>query len=154
MPIKRSSNKAAIKQWVDNETDKIYNQVLQAIHNVGLDAVTTARNKENHSWKPQTGNLQSSFGYVIVVNGKIIEGDFRKIGGTTDGSKGMTEAQNFANELASKYPDSIQLIVVAGMPYAQYLEARGYNVLDMSEVNARRDFAKKYQDVVRQWNQG
>lgn len=123
-------------------------QLLQALHNVGLEAVTIAR--EQHKYLAQTGNLQSSTGYVIVENGRIVHEDFKQ---ALNGGEGLQQGKQYAKELASKESKGMQLIIVAGMPYAVYVEAMGLDVLDSAEVYARNEVAKKVKDVMNLWQQ-
>ena len=70
----------------------------------------------------------------MVVDGQVYKmSAFGKPDGNNDGrSTGMS----YARSLAGKFPKGIVLIVVAGMRYASYVSAKGYNVLDSSELLA------------------
>lgn len=154
MPIRRTSNKAEIRQWVDARIELLTQQLTQALHNVGLEAVRIARLE--HKYVTRTGNLQSSIGYCIVIDGQIYDENFQKVSEgnpTTDGSEGANAAQTYARSIASKESEGMQLIVVAGMPYAQYVEAMGLDVLDSAEIYAKNDIAKKIKDVMQLWKQ-
>lgn len=89
---------------------------------------------DNGSYTDRTKNLRSSVGYVVVVDGQVYKmSAFGKPDGNNDGrSTGMS----YARSLAGKFPKGIVLIVVAGMRYASYVSAKGYNVLDSSELLA------------------
>ena len=54
------------------------------------------------------------------------------------GGQGSSEGKAYVQTLVSKFPQGIALIVVAGMNYASYVSAKGYNVLDTAEVLAQR----------------
>lgn len=45
-----------------------------------------------------------------------------------------------AMKIASQTPNSFSLIIVAGMNYAAYVEAKGYNVILPAELKAKADF--------------
>ena len=87
------------------------------------------------SYTDQTGNLRSSIGYVVVKDGIIVEnGKSQKY---LEGTLGEGEGVKFARQLAADAPrKGIVLIVSAGMNYAAYVEARGYNVLTSAELLA------------------
>ena len=90
----------------------------------GEQAVTFARQKGTYT--DRTGNLRKSTGYVIMNNGRVVSGKFQA-------GKSATKAQSYAvqiaGEVAVKHPKGWVLIVVAGMEYAAYVEAKGYDVL-------------------------
>jgi len=77
---------------------------------------------------PDTGNLQSSIGFFILKNGVVIMGDF---GPETEGA-----AAGMAMLTEVKTLGGYQLIGVAGMDYASYLESRGFNVITSQSVTA------------------
>lgn len=79
--------------------------------------------RESGMYINRTGNLRSSIGYVIVENGKMLESNFEKTSGGTDGEEGVQKAKRLASELANTYSTGLVLIGVAGMEYAIYVEA-------------------------------
>lgn len=91
--------------------------------------------KESHNYVDRTGNLTNSIGYVVVHNKKAISfGGFNHTGNGSD--SGMKVAMKMAGETLS----SFSLIVVAGMNYAAYVEAKGYNVILPAELKSKSDF--------------
>ena len=50
--------------------------------------------------------------------------------------------RKFAREIAKEYPNDMCLIVVAGMKYAAYVSAKGYDVIEGAELLAEEQ-AKK-----------
>jgi len=90
--------------------------------------------RTNHKYVDRTGNLTASMGYVIVDHGNIIH--TAGFGGS--GKEGPAEGRNLANSLSGQFRDGYALIVVAGMNYAIYVEAKGFNVLTTSELLAER----------------
>lgn len=100
---------------------------------VGERCIIEAR--EGGTYMDQTGNLRSSIGYAVILNGKIIQmalGDVVKTG-----NKGNSEGEEFLMQRIKKaQKNGIQLIVTAGMNYAEYVEAKGYNVLTSAELKA------------------
>lgn len=100
---------------------------------VGEQCIIEARN--NGDYTDQTGNLRSSIGYAVIWNGKVIQkelADKVKIGdeGTSKGEKFLSDRIKKAQK------KGIVLIVTAGMNYAEYVEAKGYNVLTSAELKA------------------
>lgn len=81
-----------------------------------------------------TGNLRHSIGYLVAVNGEIINADLQN-----------TEATETAQKALSKYKDGIVLIMVAGMKYAYYVSKKGYDVLDSAIIEMK----KKFEELVK-----
>lgn len=81
-----------------------------------------------------TGNLRHSIGYLVAVDGEIINADLQN-----------TEANETAQKALSKYKDGIVLIMVAGMKYAYYVSKKGYDVLDSAIIEMK----KKFEELVK-----
>lgn len=116
------------------------------LQSVGERVVKYAR--EHGSYTDQTGNLRHSIGYVIIQYGKVVSENFSS-------GNGYPEAQQEAREAAMKVASELPkmhtyLVWVAGMEYARYVEAKGYDVIEGSgnwvEVNAEKlkDEFRKY----------
>lgn len=72
-----------------------------------------------------TANLRSSIGFVILDSKKTIEQSFE---GEQEGvNKGLEQALTVANSY-----NGLVLVISAGMEYAVYVEARGYDVISNS----------------------
>lgn len=108
--------------------------IIMRLSRLGEMCVNKA--KSSDQYKDRTGNLRSSVGYVIVHNGKIVNGKF---GVVKDGSYGMQQGQSLAYELAARNTIGFALIVVAGMNYALYVEATGRDVLTTAEQFCKRE---------------
>lgn len=115
--------------------------ILRKMAYVGEEAVNVARDtsRKGTDYQDQTGNLRSSTGYILVEDGQPLKtSDFRpKAGNSGDGSEGSEKGRGYAESLAKDCPTGITLAVVAGMPYAAYVAAKGYDVLDSSKREAR-----------------
>lgn len=93
------------------------------------------------SYMDRTANLRNSIGYIIVQYGYVVNSSFD--GNISPNPKYANEANSEeAKQSSYKYATRIAatlskkktyLIVVAGMNYAKYVEARGYDVLQSSE---------------------
>ena len=66
-------------------------------------------------------------------------------GGAIQQGEGADNALKVAMKMAENLTNSFTLIIVAGMNYAAYVEARGYNVILPAELKARTDFPKAMQ---------
>ena len=127
MGVKLNLNQSAINAKMKDAEEAILQKFLRVLRYCGEMAVNEARTSGNY--QDQTGNLRSSIGYVIAINGKIIEDNFE------GSAEGQNEGKNIAREIARSTPD-IALIVVAGMKYASHVESKGRNVLTSAEQMA------------------
>ena len=135
MPIKQLTPKEEIERYVDEQVSRLRQVLLRNLAYIGEQCLNAAR--QTDSYKDQTGNLRSSIGYVIVENGRIIKAsNFAPSDKGTDKSKGQKEGKAYAKKLAALFPSGITLLIVAGMNYAAYVSAKGYDVLDSSELKA------------------
>ena len=115
--------------------------IIQVLKYVGETFVKDARNAVNidgafpkGDYTDRTANLRSSIGFVVLKDGEVLED-----GLTGDSPEGVAAAKSAVAQLPKS---GYQLIGVAGMEYASYVEAKGYNVItsqaDMAIVDLRR----------------
>ena len=133
MPIKLVTPGRQIKaDYTTQYDERVRRIVLNTLQYVGESCITEARNNGNYI--DRTGNLRSSIGYVVVNNGIIVtQGNSQKY---LEGTLGETNGVKFVRDLAARNNKGMVLIVAAGMNYAVYVEARGYNVLTSAELLA------------------
>ena len=95
------------------------------LSSVGERVVKYAR--EHGSYTDRTGNLRNSIGYVVVQFGKVVVSSF------TD-TEPQIISRGYALSVAEGLPKGHKtfLVWVAGMEYAKYVEARGYDVIEGS----------------------
>jgi hypothetical protein len=143
MGIEVKMDMREIREYLNREAQRHLQRTITLLQYVGETVVNDIRTSHISNWTDQTGNLRSSIGYIITVDGRPIGmSDFPKvIGPITSGSEadGTQMGKDYARQLASLYPEGIALIVVAGMEYASYVEKRdNKTVLAQGEVEARR----------------
>lgn len=112
-------------------------EIIRAFSYLGEQCVRRIRDRSaQESWFDQTGNLRSSIGYAVYERGKVvIESAFETV---KSGSQGSNEGRKAIEVLASKYAQTYALVVVAGMSYAEYVEAKeSKDVLASTELWAR-----------------
>lgn len=113
--------------------------IVKQFSNIGEACIKIAR--ESGDYNDITGNLRSSIGYVILVDGEVkVHGATKQYSGKQgNGAQGVAEGQALLKRLQSKFPWGVVLIVCAGMEYAAYVEnVRGKNVLASAELEAER----------------
>jgi hypothetical protein len=110
--------------------DKFFDIVQKTIHEelsktlayLGEQCVARIRDRSaEDSWIDRTGNLRSSIGYAVYDYGKkVVESSFESV---LNGSTGSVKGKRYVDSLASQYADTLALVVVAGMDYAEHVEA-------------------------------
>ena len=116
----------AFKQRLDKAT-------LYMLNYLGESLASYA--KDRHNYTDRTGNLTNSIGYAVVRNRKIVT-----YGGAIQPGEGASEGLKIATEMANNCQGTFSLLIVAGMNYAAYVEAQGYNVILPAELKAKADF--------------
>lgn len=97
------------------------------------EEITNAARSTN-SYKDQTGNLRSSLGCVVAIDGKVVgERGFEVV---KNGQEGAAEGRRYIRELLAQFPEGIVLLAVAGKNYAAYVSAKGLDVLESAELLA------------------
>ena len=106
--------------------------------------------REHGNYTDQTSNLRNSIGYIVIHSNKLVYDSF--VGSTTphNDPRGEANAER-AHQLGLNYAKEVgailggyktYLVWVAGMEYARYVEAKGYDVIqgsgDWVEANAQK----------------
>ena len=76
----------------------------------------------------------------MVKQGKIVT-----YGGEIQPGEGAAEGLKVALQMAAELTNSFSLIIVAGMNYAAYVEAKGYDVILPAQLKAMSDFPQTIQ---------
>jgi len=122
-----------VKEVFDTFIEDVDVQLIQLFAYVGEEFVNLARNKKPpQSFTDRTGNLRSSIGYVVALDGEVKIGDFEGTG------EGKARAKELVKEVLSDSSTGIVLIGVAGMQYASYVESRGRDVISGSVPKASK----------------
>lgn len=140
--MKMTTPMSEINAAIQAEKERANMLTIRALSYLGEMCVIEAKNRpQESSWFDQSGNLRSSIGYVIAHNGKIIQcSEFNQV---KQGSDGVKEGKELAAELAKQYNSGYALIVVAGMNYAELVEAMdSKNVLASTELFARQELPR------------
>ena len=150
-----------IAENMNRTVDDTIQRVITLLQYIGEQCIKIAR--ERGDYNDRTGNLRSSIGYVVLLNGTVVkektveptnvtpgERDVvrtrtngtqyvakEKIGGT--GREGRKAGKSLLKTLKSKYPRGCVLIICAGMNYAAYVEnIHGKRVLVDAQLTAER----------------
>lgn len=127
MPIEVITPSGEIQQYIEEQLKLKVEVLINKLSYIGEGALRIAR--ERGSYTDRTGNLRNSTGYVIAVDGQVTT----RAGFNSKNEDGAA----FAEELARTTDGKAVLVVCAGMNYATYVSARGYDVLDSAELEAK-----------------
>lgn len=142
MGVTFTTTDSELNAIIEAEIQRVHQLTLRALSYLGEKCIIEARDRpQEESWIDRTGNLRSSVGYVISHNGNIVKyGGFKK---AFSGSLGTYDGKRFAESIVSKHKTGYALIVVAGMNYAEYVEAMDNKVvLASAELFARKELPR------------
>lgn len=96
--------------------------------------------RENGNYTDRTANLRNSIGYIVVQYGEVVDESFGgnfspkpKFSDKADAAAAQQQARDYALKVAAQLDkDKTYLVWVAGMSYARYVEAKGFDVLEGS----------------------
>lgn len=135
----RLADRKSFYNAVYSEFQRMDGLVIRALSMLGEQCVRYARERSaQDSWIDRTGNLRSSIGYVIVKGRRIVSmSSFDTVKG---GGEGSSTGKKLAEDLGAMFPNDYVLVVVAGMNYAEYVEAMdSKDVLASPELFARKN---------------
>lgn len=141
-----------IRDQLEREVRRNIQRIIASLQYVGETVVNEIRTSHISDWNDRSGNLRSSVGYILSVDGQPINmSGFERVDGpdreksTEDGSE---SGRAYAQSLCSLYPKGIALIVVAGMEYAAYVEAMENKVvLAQGEIEAWKLVSEMLQEL-------
>lgn len=120
MALKSNFNEGRIRRETQEQADALYQGIINAFIYAAEEFIVNARGQmQDHAmgtYKDQTTNLRNSIGYFIFHNGELVH---EKNEIVTNKSK----VEEFIK------PTGFQMILIAGMNYASYVESKGYNVI-------------------------
>lgn len=150
MGIRMTAKLSEVHDTLMREAERVERLTIRALSKLGEQCVTKIRNRAgDKSWYDQTGNLRSSVGYVIAHNKNIIQ--YSTFNQVKQGSEGVKTGKDLAKELAKRYSNNYVLIVVAGMNYAEFVEAMdNKDVLASTELWAREQVPLMLEKLKRQ----
>lgn len=147
MAIKPNFTKDDVRKRFDAFLNEIEKKQIARLQRLGEMCLVEART--NKGYMMQTGALLSSTGYEVFVDGVAIHSQFDAASGEESNAAemGIKSGQSIA-ETIGKGTKGIALVVVAGMNYAAYVEAKGYNVLSSAEHLAERELPRMLEKLI------
>lgn len=132
----------------------IVEKQIERLQRLGEMCVTQARGvPPSVGFHDQTGNLRSSIGYMVFVDGvPVYQSTFEQVspqaahkdGVTYDGGK---KGEAYCREIGEN-TTGVCLVVVAGMDYATYVESKGRDVLTSAEHLAEQELPKQLAELI------
>lgn len=153
MGVKCSSSHQSIVAYFEAVMRIVKEEMVNGLSYLGEQSVARIRNRSaDKSWIDRTGNLRSSIGYAVSDHGKsVIESAFSQV---LQGTKGPQEGKKLLEELIKLYKDTYALIVVAGMNYAERVEAiESKDVLASTELWAKNKLDTYIKRIVKKIEQ-
>lgn len=147
MAIKPNFTKDDVRKRFYAFLNEIEKKQIARLQRLGEMCLVEART--NKGYMMQTGALLSSTGYEVFVDGVAIHSQFDAASGAESNAAetGIKSGQSIA-ETIGKGTKGIALVVVAGMNYAAYVEAKGYNVLSSAEHLAERELPRMLEKLI------
>lgn len=134
MPGRMTTPIKVIEQSMSEAVQYRLRLVAKALCNAGEQCIIEAR--EHGDYSDWSGNLRSSIGYAVLIDGKVFQ--LAMVEKTLNGDKGTTEGLAFLKtRIAKASKKGVVLIVTAGMNYADYVETKK-NVLSSAKLQAPR----------------
>lgn len=129
--------------------------LVRRFHYIGNESQGHAR--ENAGYTDRTGNLKNSIGYHLLYNNTEYE---RSSVGSNDpipspnGEGSLSTSYNAFTSTISNYDrfvknGAIAVVVVAGMQYASAVEAKGFNVLNLTWAEAQKNVKSDVADIIK-----
>ena len=122
-------------------------RVLRELTMIAEEACNMARDTypthDSGGYDDHTRNLRGSIGFKISFEGKEVSRGGFDSRSSTDGENAAQTALNKLDTKGSLW----EIVVVAGMEYARYVEAKGYNVISFVQNYLDEQIKKLIQDI-------
>lgn len=144
MGIKAVFSTTDMQKRFDAFLDVVNQKQIERLQYLGEMCVSHARNiPAPQGFMDQTGNLRSSIGYAVYVNGVAIHTAYEQ---TKEGSEGVKTGSALADKVG-KSIDGIGLVLTAGMHYAVYVESKGRDVITSAELLAKKELPRMLEEL-------
>lgn len=130
--------------------NRIQGRIAEILSKIGYQVALEAYKKARFSgWQHDTYNLHDSYGSAVYINGVFVEGSMKyvnrarsrknknrtfRVGRALMGTGREALEHFFRHAWVVRKSDTITVIVAAAMWYGEYLEDKGFEVLDSEFV--------------------
>ena len=146
--IEMDFDDASIEQMINDDLNAWFEELKNSCRSAAKKFVDGIRAKTptEGSWNNRTWNLRSSIGFLLVFNGKIVEEYFPALSGGAEGSQiGKAYAEEIA--LLVNEGEGVQMVIVAGMEYAVFVEGNGIDVLTHASKGFPKVWINEFKDA-------
>ncbi len=178
--IESAIDMRALDAEINRQAERVESAIVRMLSYLGEQCLIKVRDRSSEaSWRDRTGNLRASVGYIIVKDGRVIgrngfdnslgksahkeivtftTKDGKSVSYTTEveagGPEGASTGRAYAEDLAGRFSgEGYALIIVAGMNYASFVEARGRDVLAGAQLWAVQQFEVE-REKLKKWLEG
>jgi hypothetical protein len=145
MGITPNFTRADVQKRLDAFLDQIVEQQIERAQMLGEMCMNHARFiPKAQGYEDQSGNLRSSTGYEVFVDGVAVHSSYIQVGG---GAEGVRAGKALALKIGQD-TEGVCLVVTAGMNYAVHLETKGRDVLTSTEHLAERELPRMLEKLV------
>lgn len=146
MAITPNFTRNDVKKRCDAFLDAIKRQQVKRLQMLGEMCVAHAREVPPEiGFHDQTGNLRSSIGYAVFVDGIAVHSAYEQ---TLNGATGVKVGEALAKKVGET-TTGVCLVVTAGMNYAVHVESKGRDVITSAEQLAKRELPKMLERLVK-----
>lgn len=131
--FKKIIPRSVISKIINYNIERLIKDFVEQLISVGNQCLSEM--EQTRGYQDITGNLSASRGFCVALNGKV-----QYISLMNDEGIKLAEEQAVKSKGAT-------LIVVAGMHYATYVEAKGYNVTTSAKLLAEEIVPKLIQEL-------
>jgi hypothetical protein len=134
-----------VQKRFDNFLNKIVKQQINYLKKLGEMCVNHARSvPADVGFTDQTGNLRSSIGYTVFVDGVAVSSNYKQV---LKGNDGIKKGKELAEKIGTKQK-GVCLVVTAGMNYALKVESKGRDVISSAEHLAQQELPKMLNQLI------
>ena len=145
MGIEAQFTKEEVQERFDAFLGQIQELQINRLQKLGEMCVSHARSiPKEQGFEDQTGNLRSSIGYAVFVDGVAIHSFYNEVNG---GAVGAKAGQELSAKIGER-TNGVCLVVTAGMNYALYVESRGRDVIASAEQLAERELPRMLEKLI------
>ncbi|PDP62312.1 hypothetical protein CLI79_03450 [Porphyromonas gingivalis] len=145
MGVEAQFTTEVVRERFEAFLQEIVRQQVEALQQLGEMCVIHARSiPKEQGFEDQTGNLRSSIGYVVFVDGVAVHSLYEEVKG---GSIGAKTGEALAHKVGQG-TQGVCLVVTAGMNYALHVESRGRDVIASAEQLAERELPRMIEQLI------
>lgn len=145
MGVEAQFTTEVVRERFEAFLQEIVRRQVEALQQLGEMCVAHARSiPKEQGFEDQTGNLRSSIGYVVFVDGVAVHSLYEEVKG---GSIGAKTGEALAHKVGQG-TQGVCLVVTAGMNYALHVESRGRDVIASAEQLAERELPRMIEQLI------